>query len=70
MIPQNFSQWKKCITIDCGIPLTIAFAQQRLKVYENLENSETKKITQLYGEEHLDHLIQWFKEIAYAPDYF
>jgi len=60
MIPQTFEQWKSCIINDCKINLTEDFARQRLAVYRNGEHSETRKFVQLYGEQHLQNIIQWF----------
>lgn len=63
MIPQTFDQWKHCITIDCKINLTHEFAQQRLTVYQDKQNTETKKFISLYGEQHLNNIIQWLRQI-------
>jgi hypothetical protein len=63
MIPQTFEQWKNCIVNDCKINLTKDFAQQRLTVYQDKKNNETKKIVSLYGEQHLQKIINWFKKI-------
>lgn len=63
MIPQTFEQWQQCIEKDCGINLTKHFARERLAIYENAENDETKKFITLYGEHHLFNIIQWFQQI-------
>ena len=41
--------------------LTKQFAEKRLAVYENLQSDETKKFIQLYGEYHLNNIIQWLQ---------
>ena len=64
MIPQTFDQWKHCITVDCKVKLTKDFALQRLTVYENINNVETKKFESLYGKEYLQSIINWFKKIV------
>ncbi|MBM3165591.1 MAG: hypothetical protein FJZ80_09055 [Bacteroidetes bacterium] len=64
MVPLTFEQWKHCIAIDCGIPLSKAFIQERLQVYQNKQNPETKKFTLLYGEQHLNNIIPWLQQIA------
>ena len=61
MLPQPFEQWKHCIEKECGIMLTKQFAEKRLAVYENLQSDETKKFIQLYGEYHLNNIIQWLQ---------
>lgn len=66
MIPQNFESWKDCIERQCGIPLTTAFAQSRIVVYENRDLHETQRFIRLYGEEHLQNVLEWFRRIAYG----
>ncbi|MFI3136439.1 MAG: hypothetical protein QX197_06630 [Methylococcaceae bacterium] len=29
-MPQSYAAWRHCITIDCGIPLTLAFIEAHL----------------------------------------
>lgn len=64
MIPQTFNGWANCIVKDCKINLTKEFAEKRLLVYQNNKNSETQKFISLYGEQHLQNIINWFNEIA------
>lgn len=63
MIPQTFDQWKDCLINDCKIKLTKDFAKKRLEIYEKAENPETKKFVALYGSQHLENIIHWFKQI-------
>lgn len=63
MIPQTFEEWRNCIVNDCKINLTKEFAMQRLKVYEDASNTETKKFASLYGEHHLQNVINWLNLI-------
>lgn len=63
MIPQTFEQWYTCIVNHCKINLTKDFVQQRLAVYKDPENTETQKFISLYGEQHLQNIINWFKQI-------
>lgn len=63
MIPQTFEQWKNCIIKDCKMNLTKEFAQERLNVYQNKDNQETQKFVSLYGEQHLQNIINWYKQI-------
>jgi len=64
MIPQTFTDWTNCIVNNCKINLTKKFAEQRLSVYEDNKNSEKQKFNSLYGEKHLQNIINWFKKIA------
>ena len=64
MIPQTFTEWTNCIINDCKINLTKEFAYQRLSVYQDGNSSETKKFVSLYGEQHLQNIINWFIQIV------
>lgn len=35
MIPKTYQQWYRCITEECGIPLTQAFIASRLAVLQD-----------------------------------
>jgi hypothetical protein len=63
MIPQTFEQWKNCMVNDCKINLTKDFAIKRLAVYQDKQNTETQTFISLYGEQHLNNIIQWLKQI-------
>jgi len=63
MIPQTFNDWTNCIVNDCKINLTKEFAEQRLSIYQNIDNDETKKFILLYGSKHHSNIINWFKKI-------
>lgn len=62
MIPQTFDEWQNCIVNDCKIDLTKEFAEKRLAVYTNTNNTETQKFIVLYGEQHLLNIIRWFSK--------
>jgi hypothetical protein len=63
MIPQTFSDWKNCIVNDCKVNLSKYFAEKRLAVYQDKRNTETLKFISLYGEHHLNNIIQWLQQI-------
>jgi hypothetical protein len=64
MIPQTFNDWTNCIVNDCKINLTKDFAEERLAVYQDNQNTETQKFISLYGEHHLQNIINWFNQIV------
>ena len=64
MIPKTFEEWQNCIVNDCKINLTKDFAEKRLAVYKDNHNTEKKKFISLYGEQHLQNIINWFNQIA------
>lgn len=61
VIPQTYEQWRHCITVECGIPLTRAFAEERLAVWSNPDSDETRRFEQLYGATHRERVRQWFE---------
>lgn len=63
MTPKTLTDWTHCIVNDCKINLTQEFAEQRLLIYQDNKNSETQKFISLYGENHLQNIINWFKII-------
>lgn len=62
MIPKTYQQWYRCITEECGIPLTQAFIASRLAVLESQDHQETRRFVSLYGQPHLNSVVQWFKK--------
>ena len=62
MIPKTYQQWYRCITEECGIPLPQAFLASRLAVLESQDHQETRRFVSLYGQQHLNSVVQWFKK--------
>lgn len=62
VIPQTYEQWRHCITVECGIPLTRAFVEDRLAVWANPAADETRRFEQLYGAAHRERVRQWFAQ--------
>jgi hypothetical protein len=61
VIPQTYEQWRHCITVECGIPLTRAFVEERLAVWANPAADETRRFEQLYGVAHRERVLHWFE---------
>ncbi|MBM3380575.1 MAG: hypothetical protein FJY39_12790 [Betaproteobacteria bacterium] len=62
VIPQTYQQWHHFITVECGIPLTRAFAEERLDVWSNPGADERRRFEQLYGPAHLTRVRKWFAQ--------
>ena len=60
--PQNFEEWKYCITVECGIPLSASFITQRLSVLRNESHEETRRFRQRFGDKYWRSVIGWFAE--------
>lgn len=66
MIPATFDQWRRCITVDCGLDLTPAFCEQRLQALRDPKDYHTDRLTTLYGAQHVRQLIAWFEQAQAA----
>jgi len=60
--PTNFHEWRHCIEVKCGIPLTASFILQRIEALSDLNNITTKEFTRLYGEDYRVQVIQWYQQ--------
>jgi hypothetical protein len=59
--PENYEHWKHCITVECGIPLSLSFVSQRLAVWRNEAAEETRRFRHLYGDDYWQMVIHWFE---------
>lgn len=59
--PTSYDEWKHCITVICGIPLTKAYVRQRIEALKDQHEHMTSKFIQLYGEPHRQQTIAWFE---------
>ena len=64
IIPQDYQQWRDCITIRCGLVLTAEYIEQRLHELKRSDHPNTKEFTKLYGAEHLQRTVFWFEQAA------
>ena len=62
MIPTNFREWKNCIEISCGIPLTTAFAKKRVDELNDINDQHTKEFVRLFGDAYRQQVISWFEQ--------
>ena len=60
--PENYEEWKQCITVDCGIPLTVAYTEERIAALQDPKVHSTKRFTELFGEAYLARVIGWFEQ--------
>ena len=60
--PQNFNEWKYCITVECGITLSASFISQRLLVWRDESHEETRRFRQRFGDNYWHSVIGWFTQ--------
>lgn len=66
MIPETYAQWRRCITVDCGLSLTPEFIAQRLAAMADAQSDDTLRFRRLYGDAHWQRVQRWFS-LANAP---
>ena len=64
VVPRTYDDWKHCITVSCGIPLTPHFVQERITALADAENHHTRKFIERWGEAHRDRTLAWFRQAA------
>ena len=57
---RTYDDWKHCITVLCGIPLTQAYVEDRLAALRDPADQRTQKFIATWGEAHLARVIGWF----------
>jgi hypothetical protein len=61
-IPDSYPAWRHCITVECRIPLTQTFIEQRLAIWQNPSLEETQRFRRCYGDDHWQRVIHWFQQ--------
>lgn len=63
LIMETYDSWKQCLSRNLGSQLTRPFVRERIATLSNKGQVETKKFTQAYGNERLEKVISWFKQL-------
>lgn len=61
LFPETYEQWRHCITVGCGIPLTPTFIAQRLAIWREAQAEEALRFRRLYGDAQWQSVIDWFE---------
>ena len=64
VIPRSYEQWRNCIEVRCKIPLTPAYVHERLVELQDDRHARTREFARLYGADHLERTIVWFRRAA------
>lgn len=59
---KSFEDWKHCITVLCGIPLTEPYVEKRLTELRDPANTTTQKFVAMWGEQHRLRIVGWFEQ--------
>lgn len=65
-IPRSYEQWRHCITVICGQPLTLPYIEARLAALNSPTDHMTASFVRLYGEPQRLKTLDWFKRAKQA----
>ncbi|MEM8556012.1 MAG: hypothetical protein AAGF71_14455 [Pseudomonadota bacterium] len=63
-VPTTYDEWKHCITVSCGIPLTRGYVDERIIALNNAADFHTQRFVERWGEAHLAQTLAWFEQAA------
>lgn len=63
-VPTSYEDWKHCITVKCGIPLTPAYVAERLAALNNQTDYQTERFIDRWGTAHHARTVAWFEQAA------
>ena len=64
VFPTTYEQWRHCVEVLGRIRLTPSYISQRLAEIQNDKHAKTREFAELYGTEHLQRTIAWFRRAA------
>lgn len=59
---RTYEDWKHCITVLCGIPLTRSFIEQRLAALRDPQDHGTRTFIDTWGTPHHRKVVEWFEQ--------
>lgn len=64
VVPGSYDEWKHCITVDCGIPLTRAFVRERIGSLSDRQDFHTRRYIESWGEDQHARTLAWYRRAA------
>lgn len=64
LIPSDYSRWRYCIEVKCGLALKPDFLRARIAVLSDPGQEETRRFARRYGDTHLNRILAWFRQAA------
>lgn len=59
-LPQNYEEWVHCITVKCGIELTLEYIEKRIVALQDTADFRTKQYIEVYGSQYHALVLSWF----------
>lgn len=66
--PRTYAEWRECIEIRCGIPLTRDYCRRRRDALADRGDPHTARFAELYGDEYLERVREWFRQAHDEPE--
>jgi hypothetical protein len=64
LFPSDYTSWRYCIEVKCGLALTPEFLRERIAVLSDRQHNETQRFIKLYGESYREQVLAWFQRAA------
>ncbi len=64
MFPSDYSSWRHCIEVKCGLALTPEFLRARVAILGDPRQEESQRFASLYGEPYREQVLAWFQRAA------
>lgn len=64
LFPGDYTSWRYCIEVKCGLALTPDFIQARLAVLNDPRHEEVLRFASLYGESYRERVVAWLQRAA------
>lgn len=64
VVPTRYEDWKHCITVSCGIPLTPHYVEQRITALTDTSDFHTQRFIERWGRAHHQRTLAWFRLAA------
>lgn len=64
LFPGDYTSWRYCIEVKCGLALTPQFLQARIAALGDPRHEESQRFAKLYGEQYREQVLAWFQRAA------
>ncbi len=64
LFPGDYTSWRYCIEVKCGLALTPEFLQARIAILGDPRHEESQRFASLYGEPYREQVLAWFRQAA------
>ena len=64
VFPSDYSSWRYCIEVKCGIALSPEYLANRIAILGDSTHQESIRFARLYGEDWRQQILTWFQRAA------